>query len=106
MKLQKYLTKWDRIYDRYCADVAELGEQVRTEVIIPLCRTYQLTFTSGMGSFFFTDSDNYDYIDTRSPDFPPERKKVFAPVFTLLNQELTRNDYLGFYVADVKKEDY
>jgi hypothetical protein len=101
----RYVNRLTQIQSEYNTQFYALAEEVRTKVIIPICRRYHLTFTSGMGYIFFTGLDGMGYGDPRDRDFPAKLKKVLTPVFDLLNHRLSFNDCFGYYVADVRKED-
>jgi hypothetical protein len=96
---ERILCKLQETFDK---QVSDLAERIRTEVIVPMCQKHQLTFLSGMGRFFFSrDKENYsDEYDT-----PDELKFDLVPILNLLDQEVSHNQYLGYYVSDVKKED-
>jgi hypothetical protein len=105
----------DDLHDR----LNELGEIYRREVIAPFCEKYGLNFVSGMGSYFFSDKNLADYESTpiywvEGVDFQvslPHKSKLLTSkrfakqvkaIFEVLDLEIARNDYFGFYVGDVR----
>ncbi len=103
--MMQYKMELDAILREREIDLDTLGEKIRREVITPFCRKYELTFTSGMGTFFFTSvKDDASYNDPISPDWPTGKQGAeMRVIFSLLNQEIGRSEYLGFYVGDVSK---
>jgi len=98
--LKPYIETLTNIQSDFDNRVSELGERVRVEVIIPLCQKHNLTFTSGMGRFFFTTTSDTDF--EYSWELKGKWKNLLTPVLDLLNTEVSRNQYLGYYVGDVR----
>ena len=116
----QYVEKTESLEKKFWEDISTLGENIRQEVIIPACQKHGVTFTSGMGRFFFT------YVNTRlnrSIDFSDaidfdrlstiisthkllSLQEDLVPILKMLNTEITRSQFLGYFVDDVKKEDY
>lgn len=107
--MQTYINTANEIIATRDEALDSLGEKIRREVIIPLCRKYKLTFISGNGDFFFTstkDAASYNgpiYSDPMSTPWPKGNQgKEMRVIFSLLNHEVARNDYIGYYVGDVR----
>ena len=102
-----YLFALKDAQDRFDKEITELGEKIRTEVIIPLCQKHNLIFTSGMGRFFFTDYNGHDYDDPLplATDLFMRDKDIYKavqPVLHLLMADVSPHQVLGYYVGDVK----
>lgn len=101
---QSYKQALQTAQEKFDGEVSRLAEQIRQEIIIPLCRTHKLRFTSGMGTFFFTDEKGRGYtsdVVDRSYAGTLRIKRAVAPVFKLLNEEVSHNQCLGYFVCDV-----
>ena len=92
---------------RHEEELCALGEKVRAELVIPACRKHRLTFTSGMGTFFFSkgehhygNRDDVECGDAASRALSAAAKATIAPILDLLNEEISHNNYLGYYVTD------
>lgn len=90
-----------------------LAECVRAEVVVPLCRKHRLTFSSGMGVFFFRKKHDrsdrtyghrqdleVEYLDSNV--LSASAKAALGLVLDLLNKEIDYNTRLGHCVADVE----
>jgi hypothetical protein len=104
-----YLAIVKNAQDRFQYEIEELADKIRTEVIIPLCRKYHLRFVSGMGTFFFVDTDDHYYEDPY-PHLASRASKgnlriynATQPVLLMLAQEVSHNQCLGYYIADVRE---
>lgn len=93
---------------RHDEELCALGAKVRAELVVPACRRHRLRFSSGMGTFFFSKGDhnygNRDDVecgDTASRALPAAAKAAIGPILDLLNEEVSRDNYLGYYVEDV-----
>lgn len=99
--MEKYTKQVAVIKERFDNDLQELGLLIRNEVVAPACKDHGLKFFSGNGTFFFAKGDTTysDISDLRDNAVG----KALKPIIDLLNTEITHNDYLGFYVGDVRK---
>lgn len=104
-QLDHFLSQLQSAQDQFDQTVSELGEEIRKQVLIPVCKRNKLEFISGMGRFFFTTQDGKNYGE--SWELEGNRlQRVLKPVFALLNKEVTHGQYLGYFVSDVRKADY
>lgn len=96
--------------------VMALAHQVRTDLIVPLCKKHGLEFLSGNGMFCFTKgerdafgianmhiSESSEY--SNGEDNVLYRKYKIARIFEILNLEVHGNQVLGYYVSDVRTKD-
>lgn len=90
--------------DQFDQTISELGEEIRKQVIIPVCKRNKLEFISGMGRFFFTTNLGKDIGDASEAE-GTRLERVLKPIFDLLNEEVSHNQYLGYFVSDVRKDD-
>lgn len=104
-QLDYFLKELNDTQEAFWQNISDLGAKIREQVIIPVCKRNKLEFTSGMGRFFFTTQNGQNYGE--SWELEGNRlQTALKPVFALLNQEITHNQYLGFFVSDVRKADY
>jgi len=99
----QFTERFEKLQEEHRKALDDLGEDVRQRVVAPACRKHGLTFTSGMGDFFFTVRENGE--DVYIHDCEGARDAGFddlCPIFDLLNQEVSRGDHLGYYVGDVR----
>jgi len=95
-----YADRFEAIQNEHQQKLEDLGEDVRRNLVAPACRKYRLTFTSGMGDYFFTsgsDGHIHDCTSAREAGFPG-----LCPIFEVLDLEISRGFYLGHYVGDVR----
>lgn len=101
-----YRAALESAQDKFNEEVAVLADRIRTETIIPLCRKHKLTFISGMGTFFFTDSKGRNYGDYLYRDGGNARIfEAVKRVLQFLNEEVSHNQCLGYFVDDVRVGD-
>lgn len=101
-----------------------LGARYRKEVLLPLCKRYCLTYTSGMGMLWFGNilgkrkrierarRAGREVVWSRSADLnyhePDDAKKHgfdLDAVFSVLNIVDDYNSVFGYYVADIYEEE-
>ncbi len=99
--MKQYEKALDILQKKFEENISALADQIREDVIIPVCKKHKLIFISGMGSFFFARGDK-TYTDTHDRMSDSLREDL-VPILNLLNTEVTHNQYLGFYVDDVRK---
>jgi hypothetical protein len=102
--MEKYSEQVEAIKQRFDNDLQELGERIRNEVVAPACKNHRLKFFAGNGTFFFSKGKK-TYADVLDPDFqsaPKAIRETLKPIIDLLNTEITHNDFLGYYVGDVR----
>jgi hypothetical protein len=102
---QQYLNSLLAAQCRFDKDVSALGEKIRTQVIIPLCQKHKLHFKSGMGAFFFVDANGRIYNDPHHDDCWYDDPVIFQavkPILLFLEEKVSHNQCLGYYVGDVK----
>lgn len=110
-KLNSYINRLTRIEDRFWEDCRLLGKEVRNDIIIPICKKHDLEFLSGNGDFFFFRGntnlsqacDFAHYSDDISKREMRELEKLLIPILNTLNTEVTRAQYLGYFVNEVRK---
>ena len=101
--LELFASKLEAAQIAFDREVSDLGEQIRQSIIIPVCKRHSLEFTSGMGRYFFTTKTN---VNINELDYEGTKwEKILKPIFDLLNKEVSHNQYLGYFVSDVTKED-
>ena len=84
---------------RFDADVARLAAEVRADLVVPACRKYGLSFTSGGAwGFWFTTKDG-KHIE--SVEDAAEARIPLRRVFAALDLEIDRDNFLGHYVESV-----
>lgn len=107
---QQYLDRSALIEEQHRRSLLELGAKIRAEVILPACRKHKIRFISGNGTFFFTKGpgryDDPTYTSNSINDVPRSRAEAklmdsLEPILELLDHEVGRGDYLGYYVEDV-----
>ena len=84
--------------------VSDLAKKFRKEVIKPLCQKHGLSFTSGMGTFFFSKGE----VNVGSSPHGEDEWQLYTdcnlkPVLDVLDLEVSHNQVFGYYVADVKE---
>ena len=84
-----------------------LAEEVRTEVVLPFCKKYKLTYLTGNGMTCFYDKNDepieiYDWAVMSKKRFKADFEKVEA-IINLTTIGYT--DCLGFYIRDITKGD-
>lgn len=90
----------------YQTAIQALAGQYRAEVLVPFCKKYKLDFVSGNGTWFFIDltqpcdSARSGFQDIE--DAPRRVREVLRPVWNVLDFEVSRDDYLGYYVEEVR----
>ena len=100
--------KVEKLRTTFHEEVANLAEDVREKVILPLCRKYKMKFLSGNGTYFFVTKEGVS-LTGNERDLPgTQEKKLFErlePIFELLNIEVTREWALGEFVDGVLEKD-
>lgn len=96
------LTKIQMVFDK---EVNELADLVREEVS-KICIKHNLDYLAGNGSMVFYGAWGGDVVSIgNSRDAATDYDGQFSylvKIFEVLELEVGRDDYLGFYVADVK----
>jgi hypothetical protein len=100
MAIGNQLSKFQETYHN---NISTLADEFRDKILIPLCSKKKLTFVSGMGRFFFSTTAN---IDINEIDDKLIEKHGLKTIFDILNIELTRDDYFGYYVSDISENDW
>lgn len=101
----------DSLQEEYQRKIQELAAEYRESVLLPLCKKRKLCFISGMGEFYFypasDDGTRFGSSWTAGDvdDAILECKRYLIPFLEVLNQEVERDQYFGFYVDDIRKED-
>lgn len=97
--MKPYTDTLDSLLSNHHTRIQDLGERIRLEVIQLFCDKHKLTFTSGMGTFFFSRGEINYSPKYRMPTGLLGRE--MQAIFDLLDSEVAYNDCLGFYVGDV-----
>jgi len=99
MKTTVMHARLEAMLARHNAEMDSLGEEVRANVIKPLCDRYKLDFIQGMGTYFFSKGE-----DTfgRADDASGSLRRSLEPVFELLDAEASDRHPLGFRVGDYR----
>ena len=103
--MSKFVVRAEAVLEAAREHLEQIGEEFRQEVLIPLCRRRKLEFVSGMGRcvFYFEDGLTVGSAE----DAVYEHKSYLVKAFEYLDAEgMGANDCLGFYVKDVRKEDW
>ncbi len=102
MNTEKYTQQVNVIKERFDNDLQELGLRIRNEVVAPACKNHRLKFFSGNGTFFFARGEE-TYSEVRDLERASKTlRETLEPIINLLNTEIVHNDYLGFYVGQVR----
>lgn len=99
--MKQYTDQLETLLEEHDAALNALGDKIRSEVVEPFCRKHGFTYTSGMGMFFFTDTNGVNY----SPAYNMPKGKVgreMQEIFNLLNTDFAYNQCLGYLVGDVR----
>lgn len=105
VQLETWVRELEDAQTQFDETVAVIGDEIRTQVIIPLCRTNKLEFVSGNGDFFFITQDGKNYGEALDAH-GTRLERILKPIFELLNLEVYHNNHMGFHVDDVRKKDY
>lgn len=89
----------DRIDDQLNAMIEKLADDVRTSVVLPICRKHRLTFIAGMGTYAFYNAAGDNFGSTYAP-------KYLHRVFAIMDQLLPTGLALGAYINDVQESDW
>lgn len=86
--------------EAFYAEVCEIAARARAE-ILPYFRTHRLDFTAGNGAWSISKPAADD--DPYKPENHVSDDELPANIRALLGLEITRGDYLGFYIEDIKR---
>lgn len=101
----------DCIVSNFRNEVKLLAQRVRKEVLIPFCKTYNMTFSINDGyRFYWHYKNDNDWIDLdfdfyHNWTLPEHIKKEIGPIVDLLCTEVYRCEYLADIVDNVCWED-
>lgn len=109
-RVEKISAELEEIALRARSAIDVLADEYRRDVVEPTCRKHNLDFMTGNGEMFFAHGkvDSFGVNETviRSDhDAEQGHKSKFsylAPLFEVLELEVGRDDYFGYYVEDVK----
>jgi hypothetical protein len=103
-----FIKESERLQADYESKVEKLAERVRKALVMPLCKKYNLRFTSGNGSFSFDIKDRKSYdisgiiIDADDADRVGFDYEEFAECFEALNAEVNAGRHnVGMWCQDV-----
>lgn len=84
------------------ARIAELAEQYRSSVLLPLCREHGFTYSTCNGNCWFTNREGDSYFH----DFDVENHDAFLkPAFEILDLPDHLGGVFGYHVKDITKDD-
>lgn len=107
MRKGNYEKRIEEIQERYVLALGDLAEQIRVEVVEPVCKKHDLLFRAGNGTFIFFHRDEDLWgretyqIEEDLESMHASFRKDLIPVMQLLRTETTYNDCIGFHVGDV-----
>ena len=98
----------EALQEQFARDVTTLADEVRASHVEPLCRKYGVEFLSGNGTYGFYFGMGVGDLSIGGMDYeiaqaPKRMQRALREAFELLDLEVGRDDYLGYYVADVRK---
>ncbi len=116
--MNDYGSELDEILERHDAELLAFGEKILNKLVEPACKKHRLTFTSGMGAFYFrkrtkTRDDHMAepmYSSRHELDMATPRgyiglsdaaKTTLGPILDLLNREISYEQYVGYLLGDV-----
>lgn len=77
--------------------IQALADEFRRQRLLPFCREHKLTYLAGMGRTVFY---------RRGKPIDSSELYALTPIEEILNIEAVgRNDYFGFYIADITNKD-
>lgn len=86
--------------------VDNLADEYRRDVVEPLCRKHNLDFMTGNGTMIFVGDYNDREVTVRDLISARDRFdgafSYLESLFEVLELEVGRDDYFGYYVEDVK----
>lgn len=92
-KIEKRIEKATKAFEE---QLSKIAEEVREQLVIPICRKRGLIFLSGNADFFFCD-EHVHYADSLNSEAPADVRRALK----VLETEITHANYLGFYVESV-----
>lgn len=104
-RLRSFESKLNKLQDAFTKSVQELADEVREEVSA-ICVKHKLDYMAGNGVMVFYGSWGGDEVSIgNSRDAETDYDGAFSylvKIFEVLELEVARDDYLGYYVADVR----
>lgn len=104
-RLRSFESKLDKLKNDFAKKVQALADEVREEVSA-ICVKHKLDYLSGNGVMVFYGSWGGDEVSIgNSRDAETDYDGAFSylvKIFEVLELEIGRDDYLGYYVADVR----
>lgn len=103
-KYNEYIKLAESIGKKIHQDAKALGEKVHKEVIIPICKEYNVSFhNSGNGSgkessYWFCDLNDKGVVYNSAYDYFNGSGRDLRPFIYLLHTEVLPGSYLGYYV--------
>ena len=103
---QKYLAQIKNIKDYVNQETQKIADNIRTELIIPFCKKYNLEFINGLDFAFYDGKRLYYQFETiMMPEYMREECDQIFDVLDLDSEDI-HNQALGLLVKNVTKEDY
>lgn len=99
--MKRFKKAFEAVEAAHQAALENLAEDVRVNLIMPVCKKHKLGFLSGMGTFFFSKGN---LTIASKEDALQHRMRVLIPILEVLNLEVSHGQYLGFWVGDVKED--
>ena len=93
----------EKATDALDRQMSQIAAEVRERLVVPLCRRRGFGFLSGNCDYYFYGmrrGESVRYGDSLDGEAPADVRRVLA----VLDIEITRANYLGFYVEAVEAE--
>lgn len=101
---QKYLAQIKNIKDYVNQETQKIADNIRTELIVPFCKKYNLEFINGLDFAFYDGKRLYYQFEIIM--MPEHMREECNQIFDVLDSEDIYNQALGSLVKNVTKEDY
>ncbi len=107
MKFVEAVKKIEAIQKKYQKSLNVYADEIRRELVIPICKQYKLTYRSGNGLMLFVPTKDCKCLSplTSSDDAKESGYLDIAAVFDVLDIVIDDNDCIGYHVEGVTPED-
>lgn len=104
--MENYLNIIETLKEKFENELRILGLKIRNELVVPVCSKHGLKFFSGNKIFFFARGeevyDNVSQLIAANSKADQNLQNDLKPILELLHTEISHNDYVGFYVGNVR----
>jgi len=100
-KLGQFSKRLEAAQAAFGLQIAKLAEQARAE-ILPYFKEHNLDYMAGNGTWIIT-KPSADSSPFYRPEDCVEDEELPENIRALLNLEVGVNDYLGFYIEDIRR---